>query len=73
MAKRMRTTAQIEAERAADRAKLLAGMTERELVAYFGQLCDELADTRMDYRLTDRHVAIMAAIRAELANRTAAA
>jgi hypothetical protein len=73
MAKRMRTAAAIEAERAADRAKTIAGLSDRELAAWMTQLAEELSDPRMDWRLTLNHRTIIGECRAELNNRRAAA
>jgi hypothetical protein len=73
MAKRMRTQAAIEAERAADRAKLIASLSERELAAWMTALANELNDPRLDWRLTLNHRTIIGEIRAALNNRRAAA
>jgi hypothetical protein len=73
MAKRMRTQAAIEAERAADRAKLIASLSERELAAWMTALANELNDPRLDWRLTLNHRTIIGECRAELNNRRAAA
>jgi hypothetical protein len=48
-------------------------MTERELTAYAAQINDELMNTRMDYRLLDRHFDILTDIRIEIKARRAAA
>lgn len=73
MAKRMRTTAQIEAERAADRATVIAGLSDRELAAWMTQLAEEVNDPRLDWRLIQTNRTIIGEIRGALTNRRAAA